>query len=363
MGLKQKLPSKLFSPVGLAIAMSVILVFWLIIGDHKSAADEAPADAEKAEKPIPQVEFKWSSASEQENHVIAQAEVEPWQTVIVKAQVAGQINEVVMGQGSQVLKGETLIRLSDEGRSERLEQAKANLSLQKSELNSAKTLEKSNYTSETELSRLRSNLAQSQADLVAAELAVKHSAPEAPFDGLVDREHVEMGEWVSLGENLVTVVDVSKLKVIASIPQQEVGRLQVGQPVTVRLLDGREMQAEVSFISFAADSETRSYYVEITAFNPENWRVAGASATVEIHLKPVMAHSFSPALLSLDKQGGLGVFAVDDQDTVEFYPIKILSVDNKAAVVAGLPDKFRMITLGAGFVDPGQKVKAVEGSL
>lgn len=363
MGIKDKLPATWFSPVGLAILLSVLLFLWLLIGDHKSAAEQAPPAPEQQAKALPQVEFRWSEAREQDNKVIAQGELEPWQALVVKAQVTGQVEDIPADQGTQVSAGQTLVTLSDEGRSEKLAQAKANLTLQQSELDSGKTLQKSNFTSQTDISRLRSNLAQSKAELVAAQLAVKHAEPAAPFDGVVDRHHIEIGEWVSPGSDLISIVDIAQLKVIAWIPQQEVARLHTGQSVSVRLLDGRELAGEVSFISYAADPETRSYYIEITAQNPDLWRVAGASATVQIQLQPVMAHSLSPAYLSLDEAGKLGIFAVDEQDTVTFYPVKVLRVDNEAAIVSGLPERLRMITLGAGFVDAGQRVKAVEATL
>lgn len=352
--------NKLISPVGLAVTLAVLLAVWLTLGDHKSAQDEAPPKTSEVAKIKPQVEFKWSVAEPRRNEIVVQGQLLPWQQVAVKAQVTGQIDKVVTPQGTPVKTRDILLELTDEGRSEKLLEAQATLKLRQSELDSAEALKKSKFTSETELSRLSSALAQSKADLVAAKLAVKHSRPAAPFNGIVDRRYVEPGEWVSPGTPLLDLVDISRLKVTADIPQQEVARIAPGQLAMVELLDGRQLQAKVTFISFAANPQTRSYYVELQTENPNLWRVAGSSATVKIQLPEVKAHKFSPALLSLDKNGSLGIFAVDEKDEVTFYPVKLLRVDNEAAIVGGVPERLKIITLGAGFVSPGQAVTPVE---
>jgi multidrug efflux system membrane fusion protein len=61
-------------------------------------------------------------------------------------------------------------------------------------------------------------------------------------------------------------------------------------------------------------------------------------------------------LLSLDKAGRHGVKWVDDEQTVQFTPVQLISVDNQGAWVSGLPHKVALITLGQGFVEPGQQV-------
>lgn len=352
--------SKHITPVKIAIVLALLLIVWLLIGDHKSALEDAPAEQEKAANGLAQVEVHQSQASLWGQKVVAQGQLEPWQQVAVKAQVNGRVDELLKRQGDEVKAGEVLLRLSDEGRSERLAQSKANLKLRERELANARSLEKSNFVAETEISRFESVLAEAKADLVTNQLAVQYSQPEAPFDGVVNRRYVDQGELVTPGTSLMDIVEVGKLKVTAHIPQQQVIELKVGQAVQLELLDGRTMQGEISFVSYSADEQTRAFYIEVATPNPEKWRISGASVTLRIQLPEVMVHRFSPALLSLNSQGQLGVDAVDEQNIVQFYPVRVLSVDNEAATVAGLPESIRLITLGAGFVEQGQQVEAVE---
>jgi multidrug efflux system membrane fusion protein len=229
--------------------------------------------------------------------------------------------------------------------------------LRQKEVESARKLKASNYVTETEVIRLEGELARAQADLSAAQLAVEYNQPVAPFDGIVDRHHVEIGELVQSGDAMMSVVNVQRLKATAQIPQQDVGRVAQGQPVKLQLLDGRELDGQVRFVSLAADPQTRSFYVEVEVANPDLWRVAGGSATLRIQLPSVMAHQFSPALLRLGPDGKLGVRAVGEDGKVINYPVRVVSIAEDGAMVEGLPERVQIITQGAGFVDPGQQVE------
>jgi len=351
---------KYLTPVNTAVVLAVLLALWLAIGEKKSALNDEPAEQKELANSITQVEVYSSQARYYSHEVVAQGQIVPWHQVKVTAQVSGQVEKILKRQGDHVQAGEALLRLSNEGRSERLAQAQATLKLRERELANAQTLEKSKFVAETEISRLESALAEARAKLVEEQLAVQYSNPAAPFKGVVNRRHVDPGEWVGVGTALMDIVDVSRLRATAFVPQQQVSELKVGQNVKLELLDGRLMQGTIHFVSNSADLQTRSYYIEVATANPEHWRIAGASATLRIELPQVMAHRFSPALLSLNERGQLGVQAVNDQSQVQFYPVKTLNVDTKAATVAGLPDALRLITLGAGFVQSGQTVQAVE---
>lgn len=353
--LENRLPR--LSPVAIAVLLTVILVAWLLSGEKQSAQQQAPQAQAQQEQGLSQVETRWSQARSLPRELIIQGAVLPLQQVNVRAQVSGRVQALLKQQGEAVEAGEPLLQLSDEGRSEQLAEARAELKLRQSELESARALKKSQFVPETELTRLEGELARAQAEFTNAELAAGYNHPMAPFTGWVDRRHVEVGELVQPGDDLMSLVDVSQLKVTAQVPQQNAEGVAVGQPVLVELLDGRQLRGEVRFVSFAADPATRSFYVEAQVQNPNLWRVAGASATVHIQQLPVMAHRVSPALLSLSPHGKLGVHAVDGAGQVVFHPVEVVSMDSEGATVVGLPARVQLITQGAGFVQPGQRVQ------
>lgn len=345
------------SPIALAVLMAVALVVWLLLGDTRSAKDDAPPPKEQVEEQLHEVETQWSQAEPLTREQVLQGQLLPWQQVRVMSQVSGRVEKLLKQQGEAVSAGEPLLELSDEGRSQQLTQAQAIYRLRQKELESARKLRSSNYVTENEIIRLEGEVARAQAELSAAQLAVEYNTPVAPFDGVVDRRYVEVGELVQSGAELMSLVNVKRLKATAHIPQQDAGRVAEGQAVKLRLLDGRELEGEVRFISLAADPQTRSFYVEAEVANPELWRVAGGSATLRIQLPEVMAHQFSPALLRLGPDGNLGVHAVDADGQVVNYPVRVVAITDEGATVEGLPERLQVITQGAGFVEPGQQVR------
>src|SRR5690606_23811224 len=119
--------------------------------------------------------------------------------------------------------------------------------LKKDELASARKLGKSQFLSATELTRLESELAKAEAEFQRAQLALQQVEPVAPFNGIVDRRHIELGDVVQVGTDMLQLVQIDKLKVSAQIPQQHIAALQRGQSVNLRLLDGAELKGELSF--------------------------------------------------------------------------------------------------------------------
>ena len=106
--------------------------------------------------------------------------------------------------------------------------------------------------------------------------ASAQTRPAAPFNAMVDRRHIEVGDVVQSGTALLQLVQIDKLKVTAQIPQQHISALKQGQDVSLRLLDGRELNGELSFISYAADTATRTIEIECLRYDPARSDCPGA---------------------------------------------------------------------------------------
>lgn len=348
------------SPQKLALSFVVILVFWLfVVGEHKRSESDAPEASPNAANSVNSVQILTSVAEQWTQDIVVQGQLIPMRRITLKSEVSGRILSLKKNQGEPVNQGEQLLTISDEGRKADLNQAQADVEYNTLELESAAELKKAKFVSASDISRFQAALAEAEAKLEKAQLAYDYGKPVAPFSGLIDRRHIETGDQIKPGDALFDIVQIDKLRVTAFVSQQKVSSLVEGQSITLTLLDGSELQGTLDFISAAADEATRSYYIEVSVDNPERRRIAGASVTLNIPSKIKMAHRISPALLRLNKNGKPGVYAVADDNTVVYYPVDILSVGNQA-IVSGLPESARLISLGAGFVKVGQHVQVSE---
>jgi multidrug efflux system membrane fusion protein len=340
----------------IAVAISLLLALWLISGSLFKAQETASADVETAEPGLSKVEIQWLQAEPMQRQHVVQGQVEAWRRVELRAQVSGSVTRLDQDKGSTVTKGQLLLSLSGDNRPAQVARGEADVRQRDADAKAAVRLRERNMVSANELIRLQSELAKARAELDLARIQMSNTQITAPFAGTYDQRLVELGDFVQPGQSLLTLVDISQLKVSAQIAQQEVTQLTLGQTVKIELLDGRELQGELHFIAAAADPDSRSFRIEVKVDNPKSLRLTGASATLHIQTGESLAHRISPALLSLDKAGRHGVKWVNEQQRVEFTPVQLISVDNQGAWVSGLPPKVALITLGQGFVEPGQQV-------
>ncbi len=347
-------------PVTLAVVLALGLIGWLVSGAVNTFSETEPEVPVPPAAPPMQVEARWIDAERHSPRLTLQGQVEPMQQVEHAAQIAATVEALPVAAGATVRKGDPLLRLSMDARPAQVQRFEAEVRQRESELAAVERLRGSGMQTETERLRLQGELARARAELEAARLAVAHTRPVAPFDAVLDRRMVEVGDYVQPGTPLVRLVAIDRLKVTAQVPQQEVVHLAPGQHVDVDLLDGRRLPGALTFIASAAEPGTRSFRIEAELDNPERLRIAGASATLRVHLPAVMAHRVSPALLMLDRDGRLGLPVVDEDERMAVAPVRLLSVDNEGAWITGVGDRVRLIARGAGFVQPGERIVPVD---
>lgn len=343
----------------LALAFVLALVLWLALGDVQrfqgTPPDAPPAQTEQASR----VEVTRLESTPFIPLQVLQGQLEARQETTLRANAAGYVREKPVAQGERVEQGQTLLVLDDDALPQRLQQARDELAVAQAEYAGAQDLRQRQFISQPELLRLQSALSASAAQVAQLERQLNDTRPSAPFAGVVDRIQVELGDLLQPGEEWGRLIDDRTLTGTAWVSQQEVNALNLGLPVSARLLDGDTLDGEVTHISSRAEEQTRTFYIEITLDNPERRRLAGGSAEFTITLPPRPVVALSPALLSLDDDGRLAVKHLGGDDQVVQTPVTLVSATLESAFVAGLPDPVELITLGAGLVAVGETVTPV----
>jgi multidrug efflux system membrane fusion protein len=135
-----------------------------------------------------------------------------------------------------------------------------------------------------------------------------------------------------------------------------VNNIKEGDEGYAKLITGEVVKGTVRYVSKNSDPATRTFRVELLVPNENATLRGGVTAEITFQSDQVMAHKISPAILTLNDKGDIGVRSVNDQDIVEFYPVQILSDSNEGAVITGLPNQIRLIEVGQEFVLEGEKV-------
>ena len=182
----------------------------------------------------------------------------------------------------------------------------------------------------------------------------------APFSGYLESLRVDKGDYLNTGGICASLIDSNPMLLIADIAEKEIADIDLGANSMARLISGDEIQGKVSFIATSADKNTRTFRVEVQVDNKDRAIRDGVSAEIYIESKKVLSHRISPAILSLNDQGKLGIRTVDENNAVEFKEIEILEDTTEGLWVSGLNENERIITLGQEYVFQGQTVNVKE---
>ncbi len=182
----------------------------------------------------------------------------------------------------------------------------------------------------------------------------------APFSGYLESLKVDEGDFLNTGAVCASLIDPDPMLLVADIAEKDIAQIQLGSEASAKLISGRLITGNVSFIASSADKNTRTFRVEISVDNKDRSIRDGVSAEIYIKGKEEPAHRISPAILALNDQGKLGIRTVTSDNTVEFREINILEDTNNGMWVSGLGKEARIITLGQEYVFQGQTVNVKE---
>ncbi len=354
--------------ITIATLIVVILTTWMVFGsigaekDAANAAEAAQAE-EPAEKPLPSVRVRDSIAQEFAAEVTLRGKTLASRESTLKAEIGGQILEIVATRGSQVKAGDTLIKIDPQNLPEQLEAAQAVLKQRELEYDAAKKLRSNGYQSETRLAETAAALASAKNSLAATRIALENTLVTAPFDGVFNERLVEEGEFVAIGDPMAHFLALHPMIVTAEATEQEIQKIHGDSPAIAKIGD-TIVEGKIRYLSKSANSAVRTYTVELEFDNADIAFEAGMTADIVATTATQMAHKVTPAILflSADTDGELGLKTIDSESIVSFHKTKIIGTDDDGVWVSGLPDKVKLITVGQGFVVPGKPVKAVEES-
>ena len=346
-------------PAWLAVALLALLAAWLLsglLGPSRREVD-TPAPAVRAAAATP-VQVARLAAEPVERTLSLSGRTAPARTVELKAETSGRVVTVGAARGARVDGGALIVRLDAGDRVARLEQARAELRQRELEYEGQLKLKPEGYISDARLAESLALREKARAEVTRAELDVDRMAVRAPFAGALQERSVEVGDYVAPGTPVATVVDDRRLAVAGSIAEGHASLLRPGMAGTARLASGQQVTGRLRYVAPVADTATRTFAVELEIANPGGELPVGVTADIELPVGTVRAHRLSPALLTLDDSGVVGVKIADADGRVRFVPATVVRTTPDGVWITGLPDPAPVIVGGQGFVRDGSLVAA-----
>src|SRR5690554_651250 len=223
---------------------------------------------------------------------------------MLTAQATGILRDIHFENGKQVKKGDRLFSLdTDVDDAERLRIA-AVLENAQRELRRLQQLIDDRNVSEADVERAQNQVNQAHAALAAQDALIRQKTPRAPFDGVMGIRHVNIGQFISPGTELVAIASFDPIFLHFTVVEKRLSDIHVGMPI-IAAADayvGQEFRGQVVAIEPSVSESTRTVEIQAEFINQEHLLRPGMFARVKLplgearHVKviPKTAVQFNP---------------------------------------------------------------------
>src|ERR1700704_3548120 len=220
------------------------------------------------------------------NLLIAVGDLAAVHQVNVTSDVSGRITDILFTAGSTVKAGSPLLQLFDGPEQGDLASFKAQATGAQLALDRAKQLAARQFGPQATADAAQATFDQASAGIAKTQAIISQKLVRAPFDGELGVRHVEVGQYLTAGTQIVTLTNLSTLYANFTVTEKDSAQLKVGQTVRIAVdaYPGRTFEGEINAIEPQIATDTRNIRVQATLDNPDRILKPGMFATTAVVL-------------------------------------------------------------------------------
>lgn len=295
----------------------------------------------------------------------------PYEEVTVSAEVEGVLKEVKVQEGSVVAKGMLLAAIDDtDYRLEvrrveaALKQAEATLANTKVEAKRKEALFREELVTKQQYDDVTTRMAVAEAELERDKAILSIARQKlsktrilSPISCVVKEKKVSAGDFVKNGTPLFGIIQPNPIKLRFTVPEKDVGRLKVGQDVTLKVdaYPNREFSGKVSIINPSLEERTRTLSVEALVPNNEGVLKPGIFAKVVLFTADPRDTIVVPVTALLYEADKVKVFVVE-KDRAKERKVKLgAKYGEVMEITEGLQEREKVVVAGQQNLSEGVK--------
>lgn len=299
-------------------------------------------------------------------------------TVDVVPRTPGRVVAMNVQLGDRVSRGQVLARVEDQEIREQVKQAEASFKVaqatirqREADLKFAETnLERSRNlygrqllpkqslddaearyaAGAAQLDLARAQFAQSEARLEELRIALGNTSIVSPVNGFVGRRNVDPGAWASQNAPVVSVVDITTVRLVANVVEKDLRLVGAGDTadVAVDAFPGETFRGRIAHVAPVLDPATRTAAIEIEVPNPGFRLKPGMYARMAVTIDGRSGALVVPKAAVVDYDNARGVFTMTDEGKARFLPLEIgIDDGDRVEVRKGLADGQPIVVNGA----------------
>ena len=282
---------------------------------------------------------------------------------------SGVVSKLHVKEGQSVNRGDVLLKLESSILEARVKakqaivnsflarQTKQQKDLQRADaLLSKKSISQSSYDNTFYmLEALSAETDSHKAELLSMELELQKKSIKAPYNGIIVKREVDIGEWVAVGSTVFSVIDPNSIEARVNIPSKLIYTLSQNQQLQAKV-NGQDIDVSLKSIVPLADKASRTFPIELS-LKPEMNYIEGMRIDVKVPTLKREKALLVPRDAVIKRFGNFVVFSVVDGKAM-MIPVTVISyIDNQAAIMAdGLKADMKVITKGNERVFPNMPV-------
>ncbi len=333
------------------------LCIWMLTSTEEIIADATFVDENKYGAFTVLIERFY--ATEVSHEIVIHGEIAPNREAILTSEVDGKVLKLHKREGEFVNAGQLIIEIDAQDKPQKLIMAKTLLKQRELELRANETLVSQGLQNKIRLTESEYQFEKAKAQLKLLTVQLAATQVRAPFSGILEDRKVELGAYLKNGDAIIRLLDYNPYVIKGYVSENDLPKFSVGSLAQGRTLDQKIVDGHIRYVSSQANSASRTFLVELEVANTKERQNSGATAEILLSIDQSAAVFFSPALLSLDANGILGVKHASNDQQVVFTQVNIIKAESSGVWVSGLPDPVDLIVVGQGFVGEGEKIQLV----
>lgn len=286
--------------------------------------------------------------------------------VMLEAQESGAIVELFADRGDWVAAGDPIAKIDDRILVTQVAQATAAAELSNQTWERRKRLwEEDQVGSELAYLEARFSAEQSQATLDGLEERLDRTTVRAPFSGVLDERHVDVGTMVGPGKTVGRLVDTNPIKVFAGVPERYASNVQVGAGAQLQFeaLGGQGYETRIRFVGTAINPQSRTFPIEVVLPNRDGAIKPQMVANMSITRQEVADAMVVPQDALVRVEDGYVVYVAVDQGGLTVAEERVVELGasrrNLVVIHSGLEVGEQLIVVGQKSVAGGDRVNIV----
>lgn len=287
--------------------------------------------------------------------------VEEREATAVSFTSMGIVKRVLVNEGQAVGRGQLIAEMDDTQARNLLIGAEAAMNQANDALERYKMLHDNGSLPEVQWVEIQSKVAQAKSQYEVAKKNLEDCRLTAPVSGIIGKKQVGAGETAMPSQAVVTILDISSVKIKVAVPEAEISGITASTPSTIKVeaaqttVSGGRIEKGVQ-----ADALTHTYDVRINVQNGNRKLLPGMVASVHFNGQSIMSngHSLIPVTAVQKKSDGtLFVWTVAKDSTAHRTTISTgVTSGNHITITNGIEKGQCIVTEGFQKLSEGTKI-------